>query len=160
MELKLWQELETKWVQQELICCGKPSCKKCGGKARVHGPYWYGYYTSDGKQKSYYIGKELPQELHNLAAAFGRGPLMIGREVDLPGQLTLEDVQAGQEEGLLTFTVIDAANTMGLPWPCTREKARKRVYNQLQAKTRSAEEKERIKAGWQRLCEFAGWRAD
>lgn len=33
------------------------------GKTRRFGPYWYGWYMEDGKQKWVYIGKELPKHL-------------------------------------------------------------------------------------------------
>lgn len=39
--------------QQELVKCGRKKCSKW------HGPYWYCYYTLDGKRKSKYIGKDL-----------------------------------------------------------------------------------------------------
>jgi hypothetical protein len=44
--------------QQERVTCGKPSCKSCraGGG---HGPYWYAYWTTFGRTRSIYIGKEL-----------------------------------------------------------------------------------------------------
>lgn len=32
--------------------CGKPGCK------RLHGPYWYAYWTAGGRVKTAYIGKE------------------------------------------------------------------------------------------------------
>lgn len=54
----------TRWVtgddktvtyRRESVRCGKRGCKTC-----PHGPYWYAYYREDGKQRSRYIGKELP----------------------------------------------------------------------------------------------------
>lgn len=45
--------------QLEKVCCGKSSCKKCGGTAYAHGPYWYGYWKEGGKTRSKYIGKSL-----------------------------------------------------------------------------------------------------
>jgi hypothetical protein len=39
----------------ESVRCGKPNCKSC-----PHGPYWYAYFREEGKQKSRYIGRELP----------------------------------------------------------------------------------------------------
>ena len=43
------------FLLQRLVKCGK-GCKKC-----PHGPYWYGYYKSKGRQVSFYVGKELPK---------------------------------------------------------------------------------------------------
>jgi hypothetical protein len=44
--------------RQESVRCGKPGCRTC-----PHGPYWYAYYREDGKLRSRYIGKELPEGL-------------------------------------------------------------------------------------------------
>lgn len=42
--------------RQQHVRCGKESCTSC-----PHGPYWYAYWREDGKQRSRYIGKELPE---------------------------------------------------------------------------------------------------
>lgn len=39
--------------QRELVRCGKPRC------AKLHGPYWYAYWTQGGRTRSLYIGKQL-----------------------------------------------------------------------------------------------------
>lgn len=44
--------------QLEKVNCGKPNCEKC-----PHGPYWYGYRRVNGKLVSFYIGKELKDEV-------------------------------------------------------------------------------------------------
>ena len=31
-----------------------------GGRRPAHGPYWYAYWKEDGRTRSQYIGKELP----------------------------------------------------------------------------------------------------
>jgi hypothetical protein len=41
--------------QIERVRCGKPNCK-CAKEA-LHSPYWYGYWSEDGKTKSMYVGK-------------------------------------------------------------------------------------------------------
>ena len=41
--------------QLERVRCGKTNCKCVSGE--LHGPYWYGYYSQDGKTVSVYIGK-------------------------------------------------------------------------------------------------------
>lgn len=38
--------------RQELVRCGKPTCKTC-----PHGPYWYEYWSEGGKRRSKYVGK-------------------------------------------------------------------------------------------------------
>ncbi len=65
--------------RQQLIACGKRTCRKCGGKRYEHGPYWYAErweygrgYGADrepGRVSTSYIGKRLPAEL---ARALGR----------------------------------------------------------------------------------------
>lgn len=40
----------------EHVRCGKQSCRSC-----PHGPYWYAYWREDGRLKSRYIGKKLPE---------------------------------------------------------------------------------------------------
>lgn len=44
--------------QLEFVKCGK-NCKKC-----PHGPYWYAYWSENGKTKSKYIGKKITEEKH------------------------------------------------------------------------------------------------
>jgi hypothetical protein len=40
----------------EHVRCGKRTCTRC-----PHGPYWYAYWREDGRLKSRYIGKNLPE---------------------------------------------------------------------------------------------------
>jgi hypothetical protein len=42
--------------QLERVRCGKANCKCASGE--LHGPYWYGYFSEDGKTKSMYVGKQ------------------------------------------------------------------------------------------------------
>jgi hypothetical protein len=61
-----------RWLQRELVKCGKPHCSKDRDGAG-HGPYWYLYYTNQrGKYTSKYIGKHLTPEL---AEEFGVAPV-------------------------------------------------------------------------------------
>ncbi len=41
-------------LRQQLVRCGKPNCGSC-----PHGPYWYAYWSEDGKRRSRYVGKLL-----------------------------------------------------------------------------------------------------
>ncbi|MCI0424262.1 MAG: hypothetical protein L0Z49_13915 [Actinobacteria bacterium] len=43
-------------LRHQMVRCGKPSCTKC-----PHGPYWYAYWTEDGRRRSRYVGR-LPEE--------------------------------------------------------------------------------------------------
>lgn len=38
------------------VRCGKQGCTRC-----PHGPYWYAYWREDGRLRSRYIGKTLPE---------------------------------------------------------------------------------------------------
>ena len=40
----------------EPVRCGKTACTKC-----PHGPYWYAYWREEGRLRSHYIGKTLPE---------------------------------------------------------------------------------------------------
>ena len=52
-----------RWLQWELVKCGKPHCSKDRDGAG-HGPYWYLYYTNQrGKYTSSYVGKSLTPKL-------------------------------------------------------------------------------------------------
>jgi hypothetical protein len=53
------QHRSHKTFRQEMIRCGKKGCKCVEGK--LHGPYWYTYWSEGGKTKSQYIGKRLPK---------------------------------------------------------------------------------------------------
>jgi hypothetical protein len=45
-------------LRQQMVRCGKDGCTKC-----PHGPYWYAYWTEDGKRRSRYIGRLLDESL-------------------------------------------------------------------------------------------------
>ena len=48
-----------KTYRLELVRCGKGGCRCVDGK--LHGPYWYAYWSEGGKTKSQYVGKRLPK---------------------------------------------------------------------------------------------------
>jgi hypothetical protein len=52
-----------KTYRLERVRCGKEICKCVEGK--LHGPYWYAYWTEKGKTRSQYIGKRLPKGIKN-----------------------------------------------------------------------------------------------
>ncbi len=51
---------DNKTYRLEGIRCGKENCKCTRGK--LHGPYWYSYFSLNGRTKSEYVGKHLPAE--------------------------------------------------------------------------------------------------
>ena len=55
------QPLESASVTYRLesVRCGKDGCRTC-----PHGPYWYAYYREGSKLRSRYIGRELPEDVH------------------------------------------------------------------------------------------------
>lgn len=44
-------------LRNQMVRCGKPGCTKC-----PHGPYWYAYWTEQGKRRSRYVGRLLDEE--------------------------------------------------------------------------------------------------
>ena len=45
----------------ESVKCGREGCGAC-----PHGPYWYAYFREDGRLRSRYIGRELPDDVKAL----------------------------------------------------------------------------------------------
>lgn len=41
--------------------CGKPTCPTCANGGPGHGPYWYAFWWADGRVRSQYVGKTLPE---------------------------------------------------------------------------------------------------
>lgn len=44
-------------LRQQAVKCGKASCTRC-----PHGPYWYAYWTENGRRRSRYIGRLLEED--------------------------------------------------------------------------------------------------
>ncbi len=44
-------------MRRQMVRCGKSDCTKC-----PHGPYWYAYWTEDGRRRSKYVGRLLDEE--------------------------------------------------------------------------------------------------
>lgn len=44
-------------LRQQEVKCGKDACTAC-----PHGPYWYAYWTENGRRKSRYIGRLLEED--------------------------------------------------------------------------------------------------
>lgn len=44
-------------LRQQAVRCGKRGCTKC-----PHGPYWYAYWTENGRRRSRYVGRLLDEE--------------------------------------------------------------------------------------------------
>jgi DNA-binding SARP family transcriptional activator len=48
--------------RQQFTRCGKQRCHKCRQGAG-HGPYWYAYWSVNGRTVSKYLGKDLPEDV-------------------------------------------------------------------------------------------------
>src|SRR5947207_2547611 len=48
--------------RQQYTRCGKERCRKCR-EGSGHGPYWYAYWSENGRTISKYIGTHLPEDL-------------------------------------------------------------------------------------------------
>jgi hypothetical protein len=44
-------------MRQQTVRCGKSGCTRC-----PHGPYWYAYWTENGRRRSRYVGRLLDDE--------------------------------------------------------------------------------------------------
>jgi hypothetical protein len=44
-------------LREQMVKCGKRGCSRC-----PHGPYWYAYWSEDGRRRSRYVGKLLKEE--------------------------------------------------------------------------------------------------
>jgi len=43
-------------LRKQAVRCGKAGCTTC-----PHGPYWYAYWTEDGRRRSRYVGRLLEE---------------------------------------------------------------------------------------------------
>jgi hypothetical protein len=53
------REIDNKTYRLQGVRCGKERCKCASGE--LHGPYWYAYWSVQGKTRSQYVGKKLPR---------------------------------------------------------------------------------------------------
>lgn len=44
-------------LRRQAVKCGKSACTRC-----PHGPYWYAYWTENGRRRSRYIGRLLEED--------------------------------------------------------------------------------------------------
>ena len=44
-------------MRKQMVRCGKSGCNTC-----PHGPYWYAYWTEEGKRRSRYVGRLFDEE--------------------------------------------------------------------------------------------------
>lgn len=53
------REITNKTYRLQGVRCGKEGCRCTAGD--LHGPYWYAYWSEQGKTKSQYVGKKPPR---------------------------------------------------------------------------------------------------
>ena len=52
------RQIDNKTYRLEKVRCGKENCRCAEGD--LHGPYYYAYWSEEGKTRTQYIGKKLP----------------------------------------------------------------------------------------------------
>lgn len=55
------QQIGSITFRYETVRCGKANCTRC-----PHGPYWYAYWKEDGRTRSRYVGRSLPQKARDV----------------------------------------------------------------------------------------------
>src|SRR5690349_4155455 len=68
--------------RRQFTRCGKQRCRKCKEGAG-HGPYWYAYWSENGRTVSKYIGLQPPAEMEVLTP-LGAGGRVTASPVDVP----------------------------------------------------------------------------
>ncbi len=74
--------------RQQFTRCGKQRCRKCKEGAG-HGPYWYAYWSVNGRTVSKYIGKHLPEdaEIETKTSALVQTPSPVDDAANNPRSL-------------------------------------------------------------------------
>jgi hypothetical protein len=54
----------------ETVRCGKANCTRC-----PHGPYWYAYWKENGRTRSRYVGRVLPDKAREVYEAKQRAKI-------------------------------------------------------------------------------------
>jgi predicted ATPase/DNA-binding SARP family transcriptional activator len=55
--------------RQQYRRCGKKSCSRCAPGQPGHGPYWYASWWENGRQRTSYVGKDLPADVDAIPAS-------------------------------------------------------------------------------------------
>lgn len=55
------QQIGSITFRYETVRCGKANCTRC-----PHGPYWYAYWKENGRTRSRYVGRSLPQKARDI----------------------------------------------------------------------------------------------
>ncbi len=60
-------------LRSQLVRCGKDGCTRC-----PHGPYWYAYWTENGRRRSRYVGKLEDESINPLVGLADDGRVGCG----------------------------------------------------------------------------------
>ncbi|HEX9131974.1 MAG TPA: DUF6788 family protein, partial [Ktedonobacteraceae bacterium] len=93
--------------RQQFTRCGKQRCRKCKEGAG-HGPYWYAYWSVNGRTVSKYIGKHPPEdvEIETKTTILQQTPTPIEDEASNPRSL-----QRKVQKDILVETPLLASNS-------------------------------------------------
>lgn len=69
--------------RQQFTRCGKQRCRKCREGAG-HGPYWYAYWSENGRTVSKYIGIKLPPDVEQSQQAEGEKTKELASSISSP----------------------------------------------------------------------------
>ena len=84
--------------RQQFTRCGKQRCHKCR-QGSGHGPYWYAYWSVNGRTVSKYLGKEAPE----------------GIEIEIKTRGLLQSRQSGYDTGRLASPHAPEYDTQSAP---------------------------------------------
>ncbi len=94
--------------RQQFTRCGKQRCRKCKEGAG-HGPYWYAYWSENGRTVSKYIGIQPPEdaqieaEMPSSLAVTNQGAMQVSTSEPLDKSLTRSNTD-GTENNVQTLT--------------------------------------------------------
>jgi len=84
--------------RQQFTRCGKERCRKCK-EGPGHGPYWYAYWSVNGRTVSKYIGIHPPENVE--IKTNERMLQQSGAPVEEAGILSTRSIQGGLQKDML-----------------------------------------------------------
>src|ERR1700694_925797 len=104
--------------RQQFTRCGKQRCRKCKEGAG-HGPYWYAYWSENGRTISKYIGKYPPSDLEGTTNEASKGlPSIEEAEVAFAGRASSgSEYPRTQSSEAANTPVKDALQVQKAPHP-------------------------------------------
>ncbi len=95
--------------RQQFTRCGKQRCRKCKEGAG-HGPYWYAYWSVNGRTVSKYIGKHPPEdvEIEPKTSKLQQTPTPVADAASIPPP---RSIQHKVQKDILVETPLPASNS-------------------------------------------------